>query len=505
MTMKTKSKVIAACGAAVLLSVWVATPAPQQDTADSAITVILGRPTGRSITVSALASEELEAYFEYGVKPGNYTAKTSSTKSQAGKPIEALLDPLKANTRYYYRMRYRRAGPGAYVAAAEATFHTQRAAGSAFTFGVQGDSHPERLNRMYHPDLYVRTMQNVRQDRPDFYITLGDDFNVDPLYNRDNLNVASVAQLYIRQRGFLGLMAGSTALFLVNGNHEQAAAIHLNGTPDNPAIYAGKARNLYYPLPVPDDFYGGDTEPVEFLGLRRDYYAWTWGDALFVTLDPYWHSPVEIDEEIGGGGGGPRGRPKGERKGEPKGERKGGGPGGRRNRDGWGMTMGDAQYQWLKRTLEQSQARYKFVFAHHVSGTGRGAVEVSDLYEWGGKNRAGEWEFDKKRPGWALPIHQLMVKNGVTIFFQGHDHLFARQQRDGIVYQETPNPADSGYEAFNREAYRSGDILPNSGYLRVTVSPSNAKVEYIRSYLPKDEKPDHRNAEIAFSYTVAGR
>ena len=35
-----------------------------------------------------------------------------------------------------------------------------------------------------------------------------------------------------------------------------------------------------------------------------------------------------------------------------------------------------------------------------------------------------------------MPVHQLMVKNGVTIFFQGHDHLFARQERDGMVYQE---------------------------------------------------------------------
>ena len=167
--------------------------------------------------------------------------------------------------------------------------------------------------------------------------------------------------------------------------------------------------------------------------------------------------------------------------------------------------MGDAQYQWLKKTLEESKARYKFVFTHHVSGTGRGAVEVSELYEWGGKNRAGEWEFDKKRPGWAMPVHQLMVKNGVTIFFQGHDHLFARQERDGIIYQETPNPADSTYTVFNREAYRSGDVLPNSGYLRVTVSPANVKVDYIRAYLPQDEKPDHKNGEVAFSYTVAGR
>jgi hypothetical protein len=500
--MTTKSKVITGCVVALCLGVWAGQP-PQPDKTDS-MTQILGRPTDRSITLSVLASEELEAFVEYGVKPGAYTAKTGATKSQPGKPFEVLLDQLQPDTRYYYRLRYRRPGEGAYSAGSECTFHTQRKPGSTFTFGVQGDSHPERRNTMYDPDLYIRTMQNVRQDRPDFYITLGDDFNVDQLYNRNNLNADTVAQLYINQRRFLGLMASSTALFLVNGNHEQAAAIHLNGTPDNPAMYAGKARNLYYPLPAPDSFYTGDTEPVEFLGLRRDYYAWTWGDALFVTLDPYWHSLAQVDAGIGGGGSERKGGGPGGPKGGQKGDRKGGGPGGR-TRDGWAISMGDGQYQWLKKTLEESKARYKFIFTHHVLGTGRGAIEVSDLYEWGGKNRDGVWEFDKKRPGWAMPVHQLMVKNGVTIFFQGHDHLFARQERDGIVYQETPNPADATYTAFNREAYKSGDILPNAGYLRVTVSPANTKVEYIRAYLAKDEKLDHKNGEVAFSYTARGR
>ena len=59
-----------------------------------------------------------------------------------------------------------------------------------------------------------------------------------------------------------------------------------------------------------------------------------------------------------------------------------------------------------------------------------------------------------------------MVKHGVTIFFQGHDHLFARQERDGIVYQEVPMPADQGYVAYNEDRYLSGVKLPNSGHLR---------------------------------------
>ena len=458
-------------------------------------TQILGRPTDHSITLSVLSPKDLDAYIEFGTKPGSYTGRTAASRVMAGRPAEFFLDRLQANTRYYYRIHSPETG-------AENTFHTQRTRGTTFTFGVQGDSHPERLGRMYNPDLYVRNLENVRKDRPDFYVMLGDDFNVDPLYNRGNLNADTVAQLYINQRQFLAPVAASTALFLVNGNHEQAAAIHLNSTPDNPAVYAGKARNRYFPLPAPDTFYSGDPEEVQFLGFRRDYYAWTWGDALFVTIDPYWHSPAQVDAGIGGGQGQQDGRG-GQKKGGQK--KKGGGQRDGRARNGWDISMGDAQYHWLEKTLADSRAKFKFVFTHHVSGTGRGAIEVSDLWEWGGRNRAGEWEFDKKRPGWAMPVHELLVRNGVTILFQGHDHLFAHQERDGVVYQETPNPADDTYTAFFKEAYRSGDILPNSGYLRVTVSPADAKVEYVRAFLAKDETAENKNGGIAFAYTVSPR
>ena len=111
----------------------------------------------------------------------------------------------------------------------------------------------------------------------------------------------------------------------------------------------------------------------------------------------------------------------------------------------------------------------------------------------------------ERRPGWELPIHQLMVKHGVTIFFQGHDHLFARQERDGIVYQEVPIPADQNYVAYNEDRYRSGVKLPNSGHLRVTVSPEEVKVDYVRCYLPKDETDERKTGEVAHSYTIKSR
>ena len=108
---------------------------------------------------------------------------------------------------------------------------------------------------------------------------LGDDFNVDPLYNRGDMTPEAYARLYGNQRRYLGPMASSIPLFLVNGNHEQAAKYLLNGSVTSPPVLAGLARNEYFPNPAPDAFYTGDAEPVKFVGLPRDYYAWTWGDA----------------------------------------------------------------------------------------------------------------------------------------------------------------------------------------------------------------------------------
>jgi phosphodiesterase/alkaline phosphatase D-like protein len=171
--------------------------------------------------------------------------------------------------------------------------------------------------------------------------------------------------------------------------------------------------------------------------------------------------------------------------------------------DKWSVTHGDAQYQWLKQTLEQSTAKWKFVFAHHVMGTGRGGIEIARQFEWGGYDAKGVYGFTANRPTWPMPIHQLMVANNVTIFFQGHDHVYAHQQLDGVTYQSLPNPADNTYTAFNADAYTSGEVFPNAGYVKVTVGPDTVKVDYIREFLPEDENPpDHVSGALQFSYTI---
>jgi hypothetical protein len=71
---------------------------------------------------------------------------------------------------------------------------------------------------------------------------------------------------------------------------------------------------------------------------------------------------------------------------------------------------------------------------------------------------------------------------------------------DGVTYQEVPVPADPTYSMFNADAYTSDTKLPNTGYLRVTVSPENTTVEYVKTY----ETSDARNGMVAYSYTVTG-
>lgn len=436
--------------------------------------LVLGSPEPDRASVSVLAAEPLEAWVEYGSAGNPAGRRTLTRKLVAGEPSTYELPGLTPNATCTYRLVYRRPPANEETKGPSFTFHTPRTPGSPYVFEIQGDSHPERSHQN-DPALYARTLIAAEADRPDFYLTIGDDFSVDTL---EAATPEAVARIYAAQHWYLGLIARSAPLFLVNGNHEQGAACNLDGSATSLGVLVQTNRNRHFPQPAPGAFYSGDQDEVPHIGLLRDYYAFTWGDALFVVIDPYWHSPQPVDNVFGGG---------------PK------------SRDLWQVTLGRAQYDWLARTLRESKAAFKFVFAHHVNGTGRGGVEQAGLFEWGGRNRRGDWEFDVRRPGWELPIHQLMAQCGVTVFFQGHDHLFCRQELDGVIYQELPQPGDATYTLNNADRYQSGTVLPNSGRVRVHVGPDKVRVEYVRSYLPGTAPAGHADGEVALAYDIPRR
>jgi hypothetical protein len=322
--------------------------------------------------------------------------------------------------------------------------------------------------------IYSRCLQNQLEDQPDFMIDLGDNVMTDKLKNASNVITRDTIIYRTRLlRSYYEKAAHSVPLFLTLGNHEGEAGWLLNGTPNNLAVWNTLERKKYYLNPFPNGFFSGDTTNHPYVGRRENYYSWTWGDALFVVLDPYWYTSPKPD-----------------------------------SLHGWNWTLGLTQYEWLRQTLQQSQATYKFVFSHQLVGgdpDGRGGVEFADRYEWGGNNLDGTYGFSANRPGWYKPIKELLEENRVTIFFHGHDHFFAKQDLNCLIYQECPQPGHFNFMNANQApvyGYLQGQILPNSGHLRLTVDPSGVRVDYVRAYKAADETPTRRNKDVSATYFI---
>ena len=434
--------------------------------------LILARPTSRSIALSALAYQDLEGYVACGTEPAPTSPATPPRAFKEGRPEELVIDALRPGARYYYAFCSRRSADEPFQRGPEATFHTARPPGSPFTFTVTADSH---LDEQTEPALYRQTLVNALADTPDFHIDLGDTFMSEKHASRE-----SAAKQYLAQRYYFGLLCHSAPLYLVLGNHDGEGGRYVDGTGDSLTIWSNGMRKKYFPNPDPaaaagpDGFYTGSDTPAPFAGSLQNYFAWEWGGAQFIVLDPFWYAP----------------RPS-------------------RGGDNWTRTLGVKQYEWLRRTLQASHAKLKFVFIHHLVGgadnQSRGGVEAAPFFEWGGKNADGSDGFQQHRPGWPAPIHQLLKEAGVSIVFHGHDHLFAKQDLDGIVYQESPQPGLRRYNVprtATEYGYVRCTILGGPGHLRVTVSPDRATVDFVSSRVPEDETVDHRNREVRFSYTV---
>ncbi len=415
--------------------------------------IVLGRPGRNSVTASLLLNSSAQTVLVWGTDAKTLSATGRAIPLGAGVPQTVVLDGLQPDTRYVYELRDAVTGARLLPAAGPGAFHTARPAGAAFAFTVTADSH---LDEHTTPAVYQRTLANALADAPDFHVDLGDTSMTEKHMDRD-----SALKQYLAQRYYLGALAQSAPLFLVLGNHDGE---YVRGRNDRSlAVWACGTRKQYFPNPEPDGFYSGNAARDPEAGLLQDYYAWEWGDALFVVLDPFWY-PQNA----------------------------------RGQRDNWTFSLGETQYQWLKRTLEGSRAKFKFVFIHHLAGgldQNRGGAAAASFYEWGGKNPDGTDGFREYRPGWALPIHPLLVTNHVSIVFHGHDHLYAKEDLDGIVYLEVPQPGDprGNTRSAAEYGYTSGTILGSSGHVRVKIAGGRATVDYVRN-----------DGTAAHSFTVAG-
>jgi predicted phosphodiesterase len=421
-------------------------PAFQTEVPREPVDLILSRPTRTTVTLSVRTADASEGYVELHSETDPTTVRSSTRTFPAGQPVEVELTSLQPDTRYRYRLHYRQLGATEWSITQENRFTTARPPGSEFVFTVQADSH---LDYGTSPEVYCRSLDLAVASQPDFHIDLGDTFMTDK-YAEYRQAIAH----YQAQRYYLGRIGQTAPLFLVLGNHDgETQGRRRDPDPEAMAVWSNGIRKSYFPNPLPNDFYTGNTERHPRAGLLQDYYEFEWGDAQFLILDPFWYSV-----RAGGRGG-----------------------------DNWFRTLGEAQYRWLVRSLERSHARYRFVFLHHLVGgesrEGRGGTEASRFYEWGGLDANGTNVFAARRPGWPMPIHDLLRQHHVNVVFHGHDHFYARQERDGVVYQLVPQPGHARSDTVRSApeyGYLSGTLLGPPGIVRVRVGPSKAEVEYVR-------------------------
>lgn len=433
---------------------------------------LLSRPTDTSITVQVMFADSVEVSVQYDTISGSFTNHTSWQTYADSVAAAVVLNGLQPNTYYYYRYCYRQPGDTGFTARPQYTFHTQRPAGSTFTFDVEADPHDDANS---DTALYRQCLLNQLSDKPDFMIDLGDFLMTDKLQNTAHVVPYDTIPYRCRLfRNFYSTPGNSVPLFIALGNHEGEAGWYLNGTANNIAVWDAQVRKQYFLNPEPNGFYTGDTTNYDYIGKRQSYYAWQWGDAQFIVLDPFWYTNPKPDSLTG-----------------------------------WNWSLGKTQYDWLRSTLQNSTAKFKFVFLHQlvgggIEGQGRGGVEYADLYEWGGNNLDSTPGFAANRPGWYKPIKDLLTENHVNIFFHGHDHLYDQQEKDCLIYQETPQPSLPNFNNTSATAYGyvTGDILNNSGHLRVTVSPAGVQVDYVRVYLPSDTNSTRHNKDISATYFI---
>ena len=420
--------------------------------ADDAGVALLGAPypfapTAHGFGINAVVGTGAASGLRCYVRPKATSAWGASKKpaTPADDVAQWTFSGLKPATRYEYKIVNVAEGRESALYRGEVV--TQRPKGAAFGFVLITDTHisPREVSpgetdtNDYAEATLAAVAEDVTAAQPDFVIHLGDtlDFHLFG-FNDPPPDGRYTKQAYLNYRRLLGEGLGRTAHFSVIGNWDGE-----NGDYTSDEIERSRAQRLLYaPGPTPDTYPEGGSK-------EQDYYAFTWGDALFVVLNvmTYTTTAHRLDYDPG-------------------------------LPDDW--TLGEAQLSWLTTTLEQATSKWKFLFIHHTVA-GAAGDDTNSAYGRGGGQAA--------HVGEQAVVHELMMKNGAQIFFYGHDHVFTDTVVDGIHYT-LPGSAGAPWKFTTSETGYT-DYWPDSGYARVHVSPDQVEVEFVSL-----------GGDVLYSYTV---
>jgi len=391
----------------------------------------LSRPTENSIRITALSRKPLaEAALEWRREEKDDWKRQSVFASD--EMLDWTVNSLSPATRYQYRVLLKRSADNSLRTMATGSFTTQRRDSASYTAVLMTDPHTGSFAEGSGPVLTLdKVVQNAARAKPEFVLDLGD--NVAWPGSREDAQespdgaVAAYA-LYRRQLGPLSLNASH---FAVIGNWSGESGKF----PQKSIELMASVRRAFLPGPNHLTYPQGGSE-------REDYYAFSWGDALYIILNVQTYSkPAQ--------------------------------PGGLLsltmdvNRiTEW--TLGEKQMAWFEKTLSQANERFRFVCIHHAAG-GNAGDAANTIYGRGG---ARAWN-----TGEQARIHDLMKKYHVQIFFYGHDHVFVDDVVDGIHYA-LPGSCGAPWK-FTKQETGYERYWPDSGHAQLEVTPKNATVSFI--------------------------
>jgi hypothetical protein len=392
---------------------------------------LLARPTGSSILIHARNGlDGVNATVEVSMSDSGEPAWQGSTHALPGDFLEWSVDSLKPGTRYRYSIRLA-ASAGSESIVARGGFITQRAGEESFTAALITDPHTGTFAES-SPQVKVMddVIRNVGRDNPDFAIALGD--NVAWASSRDQPQQSKdgAERAYEMYRRHIGPLVHSCPHFSLLGNWDGETGKFPQASID----LVRAVRHRYLPNPDNATYPQGGS-------ASQDYYAFTWGPALFVVLNVQSYTNASTPLKLPTSADVTR-------------------------IEDW--TLGGVQMSWLDRTLKASGYPFKFLCIHHAVGGDAGNT-MDTLYGRGGARAA--------RVGEQKIVHQLMLDHGVQAFFYGHDHVFVDDVADGIHYA-LPGSFGAPWH-FGPETTGYARFWVDSGHARLTVSPREARVDYI--------------------------
>ena len=364
-------------------------------------------------------------------------APSASGTINSSEVVRTTLSDLTKGTKYYYRIEHKLTAEDSWNTTDKIkTFKTVPEHNVPFRIAVHADGHyltytTRKLSNTTKNDFIRYTRNAVITSGADVFIDLGDFLSIDsPLFH-----TAREYDAQFMQQAFI-IQSLGIPIYWVKGNHERDAGVR-NETWDN-MCGEGSDQNCSFVAVKKYQMW-----PTN--GEEGRYGSISYGDALFVFLDPYPYSPeVPLNPSA--------------------------------STIRW--SLGSSQVQWLRNVLENATEKYVFIFSHQTLAGDCMDYPVPDYFD---KGMGGKLLFYNEGANFQ-EIYKHIDNKQKYFFFFGHDHLYARESLGNLTFYTVPSPTN--IRSFSEPGYSTGDCFPYCGhtlYGGFSDDPCNAMLNNCRS------------------------